>query len=227
VSPRSLRIATWNVRGLRGGIKEIARVVHTEEIDILLMQESGPRRRLRDLGATLGMTVCSDPRAFPRRRIKNAVLLREGSASSVHHGLRRFSRGSLLYPRGALVADVDEWFSVVSVHLGLSGPERGRHVRQLLDSIESSTGRFVIGGDLNVRPGDPGPSALAAHATDCWAALGEGEGFTFPSDRPSARIDYLFAGAAVQPLRAWTAGGTASDHLMVVADVDATSLAAP
>lgn len=216
---RTLRVAAWNVHGLRGGVKEIARAIHTAEIDILLVQESGPRRRLRVLGETLGMMVCADPRAFPRRRIQNAVLIREGLATLVHHGLRRFSHSSFLHPRGVLLADVDERFSVMSVHLGLSGLERGHHVAGLLEHLEGSTGRFVIGGDLNALPGDPGPRILAAHATDCWQAAGQGEGHTFPSHEPIARIDYLFAGPAVQPLRAWTAGGTVSDHLMVVADL--------
>jgi endonuclease/exonuclease/phosphatase family metal-dependent hydrolase len=217
--PESIRVATWNVHGLRGSVEEIAWIVHAEELDILLLQESGLRRRLRALGETLGMIVCADPRAFPRRRIQNAILVRGGASSIVHPRLRRFSRGSLAHPRGALVADVDERFSVLSVHLGLHGPERGRHIRQLLAMLDGSSGSFVIGGDLNALPGDPGPSALAGPATDCWEAVGEGGGATFPSHDPRARIDYLFAGPAVRPLRAWTAGGTASDHLMVVADL--------
>jgi endonuclease/exonuclease/phosphatase family metal-dependent hydrolase len=165
------------------------------------------------------MMVCADPRAFLRRRIENAVLIRGEAASAVHARLQRFSRGSLVHPRGALVADVDEQFSVLSVHLGLRGPERGRHIRQLVDMLGGSSGSFVIGGDLNALPGDPGPSAIALLATDSWASVGEGSGATFPSRDPRERIDYLFAGPAVQPLRAWTAGGTVSDHLMVVADL--------
>jgi endonuclease/exonuclease/phosphatase family metal-dependent hydrolase len=166
------------------------------------------------------MMVCADPRAFPRRRIQNAVLVREGLATVVHDGLRRFSGGSFLHPRGVLLADLDERFSVMSVHLGLSGRERANQVAQLLERFEGSTGGFAIGADLNALPGDPAPSALSELATDCWAAVGEGSGATFPSLGPTARIDYLFAGPAVQPLRAWTAGGTVSDHLMVIAELE-------
>jgi endonuclease/exonuclease/phosphatase family metal-dependent hydrolase len=219
VSARTIRVATWNVHGLRGGVREIASVVHTEEVDVLLLQESGPRRRLRALGETLGMIVCADPRGFPRRRIQNAILVRGGLAATVRSGLRRSSDVPLLQPRGELFATIDEWFSVSSVHLGLSGPERGHHLRQLLEQRQGSTDRFVIGGDLNARPEDPGPSSFARLATDCWAAVGEGSGATFPSHEPTARIDYLFAGPAVRPLRAWTAGGSLSDHLMVVAEL--------
>ncbi len=219
MTTRNLRVATWNVHGLRGGVRDIASAIHAEEIDVLVLQESGPRRRLQALGETLGMMVCADPRAFPHRRVQNAVLVRGGLATTVHHELRRFSQGSFLHPRGVLFADVDERLSVMSVHLGLSRSERERHTEQLLEHIEGSEGRSVIGGDLNALPGDPAPRMLAARTTDCWHEVGEGDGYTFPSHAPTARIDYLFAGPAVQPLRAWTAGGTVSDHLMVVADL--------
>jgi endonuclease/exonuclease/phosphatase family metal-dependent hydrolase len=226
MTARTLRVATWNVHGSRGGIEEIARVIHAEAIDIVLIQESGPRRRLRALGAALGMTVCTDPPTFPRRRIQNAALIRNPDV--VRSRFLRFSPSSFLYPRGALVAQIDEGISVVSVHLGLGGSDRGRHIQQLVGLVGGSSKRFVIGGDLNALPGDPGPRTLAARATDCWQAVGQGKGYTFPSHAPTARIDYLFAGPAVRPHRAWTAGAMVSDHLMVVADLrfaDATTAA--
>jgi endonuclease/exonuclease/phosphatase family metal-dependent hydrolase len=46
-----------------------------------------------------------------------------------------------------------------------------------------------------------------------------GDGWTFPAETPAARIDFLFVSPALEPLRAWTVGGAASDHLMVVADL--------
>ena len=88
--------------------------------------------------------------------------------------------------------------------------------------LEGSSGSFVVGGDLNALPDDPAPSSLAGLASDCWEAVGTVDGATFPSHAPTARIDYLFAGRAFRPLRAWTAGGTASDHLMVVAELALT-----
>jgi endonuclease/exonuclease/phosphatase family metal-dependent hydrolase len=219
VTTTRLRVATWNVRGLRAGVAAVARAVTAERPDILLVQESGPRRRLRSLGAALGMAIAADPIVFPRRRIKNAVLVRPPVEIRSHRSVR-FTNGSVLYPRGTVIARLDDDLSAVSMHLGLSGPERGRHVRQLLAFLEASPGRFVIGGDLNALPDDPGPSEIAAHATELWAASGEGTGATFPSGAPTARIDYLFAGAALRPLRAWTAGGQISDHLLVVADLE-------
>jgi endonuclease/exonuclease/phosphatase family metal-dependent hydrolase len=194
-------------------------VIRNEEVDVLLVQESGSRRRIRALGERLGWIVCADPPAFPRRRVQNSVLIRTSVADSVRFHLVRFGDGSPIHPRGVLLAEVDEAWTVASVHLGLRGTERGRHIAELATLLEGPTGRFLLGGDLNVLPGEPGPSRLAGFATDCWEAAGEGPGGTFPSDEPSARIDYLFAGPAARPLRAWTCGGTVSDHLMVVAEI--------
>jgi endonuclease/exonuclease/phosphatase family metal-dependent hydrolase len=219
VTGRTIRVATWNVHDLRGGVPVIASAIGAQEPDVVLLQESGSRRRLRDLGRSLGWTVVADPRVFPRRRVRNALLARPSVAEMIRSRLVRFATGSPLRPRGVLVADVDERWTAVSLHLGLEGPERGRHVAQLRTLLEGSAQPIVIGADLNAHPGDPGPSALAERFSDVWTAVGEGDGATFPSSAPTARIDYLFVSPAIQALRAWTAGGTASDHLMVVADL--------
>ncbi len=220
----TLRVATWNVHGMRAGVDEIARVIRAEHVDIVALQESGPRRRLRAVGETLGMLVCADPWVFPRRRIQNAVLLRRGLATTISHRLHRFSGGSLLYPRGVLLADTDLHVSVLSVHLGLDSSERADHVAQLITMLLGPDATFVVGGDLNALPGDPGPSSLAGLAPESGGAAGEGSGATLPTHAPTGRIDYLFAGRAFRPLRVWTAGGTASDHLMVVAELALTEI---
>lgn len=217
----TVRVGTWNVHGLRAGVDPIARAVQHEELDVLLIQESGPRWRLRDLGERLGWVVCADPRAFPRRRVKNAVLFRAGLVSVARSRLLRFEGAPFLQPRGALIAEVNEGWTVVSVHLGLQGPLRARHARALLDVVGGARGPLVIGGDLNAHPDDSATRALASRCPDVWAAAGDGPGLTMPAASPTARIDYLFASPAILPLRARTAGDPAlSDHLMMVADLE-------
>jgi endonuclease/exonuclease/phosphatase family metal-dependent hydrolase len=212
-----IRVATWNVHGLRAGVQAVAGAVRGERVDILLLQESGPHRRLRSLGAALGMVVFGDPPAFPRRRIQNAVLVRPPRQVRTHR-LARFGGRSLLHPRGALIARLGDVMAV-SVHLGLNAAERRGHVSQLLEILRGVDEPVVIGADLNAHPGDASPARIAASYPDVWASVGEKEMGTFPSSMPTARIDFLLAGPGVRPLRAWTAGGTVSDHLMVVADL--------
>jgi endonuclease/exonuclease/phosphatase family metal-dependent hydrolase len=217
VSSKVIRVATWNVHGLRAGADAVAKVIRDEAVDILVLQESGPRRRLRALGSALGMVVCDDPPAFPRRRIQNAVLARPPRAVRSHR-LVRFDKGSVVHPRGTLIARLDD-VTAVSLHLGLEGAERGRHVEQLLEILRGIDEPVVVGGDLNAHPGDAVSATIAAILPDVWTRAGEGDAMTFPSSVPTARIDYLFTGPALQPLRVWTAGGTVSDHLMVIADL--------
>lgn len=219
MTERTLRVATWNVHGLRGGVRAVASAIRAEELDLVLIQESGPRARLRDLGRTLGWTVSTDPRVFPRRRVRNALLARPAAAGLIRARFVRFAAGSPWHPRGALLAEIDERWTAVSCHLGLQGPERGRHVTELRSLLEDATPPIVVGADLNALPGDAGPRSLAAPLTDVWEQVGEGAGPTFPAAGPAARIDYLFVGPGVRALRAWTAGGTVSDHRMVVADL--------
>jgi endonuclease/exonuclease/phosphatase family metal-dependent hydrolase len=218
VSAGTIRVGTWNVHGLRAGVEAVAGVVRAEALDILLVQESGPRRRLRALGAAAGLVVCGDPPAFPRRRVQNAVLVRP-PRRVLSHRLLRFEAGSLLHPRGALIARFED-VAVVSVHLGLGGPERGRQAGQLLEVLGRLPGSVVLGGDLNARPEDASPARIAASYPDAWARAGEGDGWTFPAHAPAARIDFVLASEALRPLRVWTAGVTVSDHLMVVADLE-------
>jgi endonuclease/exonuclease/phosphatase family metal-dependent hydrolase len=219
VTERTLRVATWNVHGLRGGVSAVASAIRAEEVDVVLIQESGGRGRLRDLGRTLGWTVSADPHVFPRRRIRNALLARPGAAAAIRSRFVRFAAGTPWQPRGALFAELDERWTAVSSHLGLDGPERGRQVRELRSLLDGASEPVVLGADLNALPGDQGPRSLAEQLTDVWTGVGTGRGATFPSHAPTSRIDYLFVGPAVQALRAWTAGGTVSDHLMVVADL--------
>jgi endonuclease/exonuclease/phosphatase family metal-dependent hydrolase len=215
----TLRVATWNVRGLRAGAHAVASALRAEEPDVVLLQESGSRGRLRELGRTLGWTVSADPRVFPRRRVRNALLARPGAAALIRPRFVRFAAGSPWHPRGALFAEIDERWTAVSTHMGLDGPERGRHVEELRSLLEGATQPVVVGADLNASLDEPGPRALAGQLTDVWAQVGDGDGATFPATGPTARIDYLFVGPGVRALRAWTAGGTVSDHLMVVADL--------
>lgn len=216
---RTWRIGTWNTHGLRSGVSAAAQVVRDEELDVLLVQESGPRRRIRALGERLGFVVLDDPRVFPQRRVQNAVLLHPRRVGRILSLFIRFDDAPFLQPRGASFAFIRDRMTLVSTHLDLHPKRRLDHARQLRSSLDDVDTPVVIGGDMNGHPSDPAVEALTERYDDVWRAAGDGPGATFPSDEPSARIDYLFAGPAARPLRAWTAGGTVSDHLMVVAEI--------
>ncbi len=218
-----LRVATYNVRGFRDGLDHVAAVVEGIAPDLLLVQESGSRRRLRRLANATGMHWAGDPWAPLRRRVKDAVLVKP-PWRFVQHRLYRFEASARFYPRGALIAQAGRagrrvW--AVSVHLGLSPLERLSHARELTDVCSALAGApIVIGGDLNASPGERAHAWLADRYWDVWAEAGVGDGMTFPAREPSARIDYLFTSAGLHVESAEVSGAPdASDHLAVVVDV--------
>lgn len=218
-----LRVGTYNVRGFRDGLEDVAEAVEQLAPDLLLIQESGSRHKLRRLAAATGMEAAADPWSPMRRRVKDAVLARP-PWRIVQHRLHRFEGSARFYPRGALIAQAGRagrriW--AISTHLGLSPVERGAHVRELTDLCASLAGApIVIGGDLNAIPEERAPAWLADRYWDAWAVAGTGEGATFPAGDPTARIDYVFAstGLTVEAVAVGKAPD-ASDHLPVVADL--------
>jgi len=217
-----VRAATYNVRGFRDGAARVAAVVRNLRPDVLLLQETGPRRTLRRFADDVEMHVARDPWSPLRRRVKNAVLLGE-HWRFVSVAMVRFPRSRRWYPRGALVAkiasgDVAAW--ALSVHLGLDGAERGRQAESLIRLIEPLDATVVVGGDLNATPDMRSTARVSATLVDAWSACSGGDGPTFPAFAPVARIDYVFVGEGGEVLGAAVgADGApeASDHLPVIA----------
>src|SRR5436190_22228372 len=214
---------TWNVHGLRSGVPAVARAIRSLQPDVALLQESGPRMSLLRMGATLGMQVAIDPFSFPRRRVKNAVLVRFPWRLG-RQRLHRFPRSKRFYPRGVLVAEVTDGAQglvAASVHLGLRPSERLRHGDELERAVLRAAGDrpAVIGGDFNEFPEGRALGALTRRFADVFA----GAAPTFPSKAPAARIDYVFltrdleVRSARVPLDEEIAH--ASDHLPVVVEI--------
>lgn len=216
---------TYNLRGLRSGVDTVARMIEPEAPDVVLVQESGGRRRFRALAGALGMEAATDPLCFPRRRVKDAVLVRSPWRVAEHR-LVRFAGSAPFYPRGALIARLrhpqgDELIAV-STHLGLRPAERLRHAPELL--ALAGAGTLVLGGDFNELPDGRAVALLGTRLTDAWSVAGSGPGASIPSDAPIARIDYLLVDPGVRVLGVRVPGGPfatgASDHLPVVADLE-------
>jgi endonuclease/exonuclease/phosphatase family metal-dependent hydrolase len=245
-----LNVVTYNVRGFRDGPDRVGEIVERLAPDVLLLQETGPRRTLRRFAAGLGMDVAADPWSPLRRRVKDAVLVRS-PWRIVEHRQRRFADAARFYPRGALIAQVGRagrrvW--AVSIHLGLAPTERNAHVHELTDLCAGlAGGPVVIGGDLNATPDERAVRWLADRYWDAWATMaaggpstgdrlrraGEGAartgtapanagGETFPARDPTARIDYLFASAGLRVVsaRVPVRAEEASDHLPVAAELE-------
>lgn len=220
-----VRVLTYNVRGFRDGIDRLALIVSRLEPDVVLLNETGGRLALRRFGRTLGMQVARDAWSPFRRRVKDAVLVREPwrIASSFQ---RRFPTASWLYPRGALAADLRRAgvrMHAVATHFSLHPGERRRHAEELAALVDGLGTPAIVGGDLNERPDGRAATTLGERFGDAWLLGGAADGDTFPARAPTARIDYLFVTRGIRVEGALVPAGPdareASDHRPVVAVV--------
>jgi endonuclease/exonuclease/phosphatase family metal-dependent hydrolase len=216
---------TYNLRGLRHGVDRVAEAIASCAPDVVLVQESGPRRSFRRLASRLAMQCGSDPRVPFRRRIQNAVLVRP-PLSLTSTRLHRFSHLEPWYPRGALVSAIEGprvRLTAVSVHLGVRPADRRRHGVELLGLVRSLPPPLVLGGDFNEGPDGAAASRTRTALLDAWTAAGAGVGATFSSSDRRARIDHVYVSAEIEPNACRVPSGPrvarASDHLPVVADV--------
>jgi endonuclease/exonuclease/phosphatase family metal-dependent hydrolase len=221
-----LRVLVYNVRQFRDEADVVARVVERFAPDVVLMNESGGRLRLRRFAKAVGMEKARDPWSPFRRRVKNAVLVRP-PWRILDHRLHRFAGSARFYPRGALVAHLDRSglrIRAASVHLGLRPAERRNHAEQLVRILRALNGPLVVGGDLNELPGGRAVTHLTERLLwDAWLLGGDVAGETYPADEPTARIDYLFVSEGIRVERAIVPPlpdvHLASDHRPVVAEL--------
>lgn len=216
-----------NVHGFRDRFEALVRLMGHYRPDILLLNETGPRLRLRRFAKALEMQVARDPWSPLRRRVKNAVLVR-APWRIIEHRLHRFAEVRRpLNPRGALVAHVGAsgrrlW--VVATHLGLHPGERWHAAQELADLSAGLSGPVLIGGDCNETPDGRAVSFLGERFWDAWLLGGDVSGETFPASEPTARIDYLFVSEELKVERVLVPSlmpeaRAASDHLPVVAEL--------
>ena len=131
------------------------------------------------------------------------------------------------YCRGATATRVELeagkfiWF--VSTHFGLDETERMNEAHQLVTEIIPALATpyeaVFVGGNFNVQPSSEVYAYLTGEAglTDMWTICGSGDGFTYPSTGPDARIDYIFQkGSAFKCTAAQVINSHASDHMAVV-----------
>ncbi len=125
------------------------------------------------------------------------------------------------FPRKALVARMIgnttvPFFTATHLDYGANG-EDARN--QSAEALGDKPG--VVVGDFNAVPTSAAILTMAASFSDVWNAVHPGQnGFTFPADAPTRRIDYIFVkDGLVSPKNITLVGqaGTLSDHLGVVA----------
>ena len=115
------------------------------------------------------------------------------------------------------VIDAGATLTVLSVHFGLN-PDEHRNARDtVLKEIEDT--RCVLMGDFNVKPSSRILSPIRKAMNDAADAF-DGVKYSFPSDRPDRKIDYIFTSRDIKILSADIPPLVVSDHRPHTADIE-------
>jgi len=95
--------------------------------------------------------------------------------------------------------------------------------QQLLRALKDVKGPLIVVGDFNDIPAGSAYQLMRYQFGDaCIESRGTDEGFSYPTDKPAKRIDYIFVRSTdrIRTKRAWVVRTEASDHIPVVADLE-------
>lgn len=218
----SIRIVSYNVRGLRDDRAAVAEVLRELRPDVVCLQEAprrGPwRGRMAALARTTDLLYVAGGGSTGGTAMLTSV--RVDVKSSAEH---RLPRTMGLTRRGLVLAQLSvggRELAVAAIHLGLDPAERARHVTTLLGLVRQVPApAMAIVGDINETDRSAAWRRLAAGYVDAGAADPTP---TFSTSSPRRRIDAAFVdGADIIDYRAVDSAAVraASDHRPVVVDL--------
>jgi endonuclease/exonuclease/phosphatase family metal-dependent hydrolase len=227
---RALRLATYNIHygydeEWRFNLESLAETLRTEGVDAVALQEVDTGRMtsyMADdayfLARRLGMRVAYLPTV---EHLTGIAVLYRGASPEIE---RRFLT-SLQEQTGIVHVQLDvegRPLHMFGLWMGLSDEDTRRQIDEALDFVGDRS-PAALGGDFNAQPGTPVVEAVqAAGLIDPFDALGiRPAPPTSPAVRPVERIDYVFL-RGVSVRQAEVSGSLASDHRMVVVEVDLT-----
>lgn len=224
----SLRLATWNIHygyddDWHTNLQEMAGVIAAEGVDVIALQEVDTGRMTSYssdnayfLARRLGMQVVYLPAV---EHLTGIALLYKGpqAASDVTF------LTSLQEQTGVVHAALDWGVSGLDAYgiwMGLSDEDTQRQMDEALAFIGSAA-TASLGGDFNARPEDPEIAAVRASGfADPYDLLGITDPpMTSPAIDPQERIDFVWLRGLI-PQRVWVSTSLASDHRMVVVEVN-------
>ena len=99
--------------------------------------------------------------------------------------------------------------TVLVTHIGLNPDEKENAVKTILQHIEDT--RCILMGDFNMTPDDAMLNPIRARMIDT-ASVFDGEKFSFPSDNPNRKIDYIFVSPDIEIINSDIPAIVAADH---------------
>jgi endonuclease/exonuclease/phosphatase family metal-dependent hydrolase len=224
----TFRIATYNIHYgyddvWHFNLEEMAQAIEEANVDIIALQEV-------DTGRITSFAV-DDAYYLSRRLGMNEVYL-----PTVEHltGIALLYRGPQVINNVRLLTSEQEQTGIIHTELSIAGQPMNAFgiwlglsnentIRQIDEALEFIGDRELaaFGGDFNAEPTSPEVEAiLEAGFEDPFLLLGiDPAPLTSPAIDPESRIDYVWL-RGLRPRRAWVSDSLASDHRMVIIEVE-------
>ena len=240
-APIVVRVMTYNIHHGRGmdervDLDRIGKLIREQNVDLVALQEvdKGTQRTdgidiAADLAALTGMHFVFEKNIdFQGGEYGNAILSRHPILTSTNRHYKMLRPGE---QRGMLSATIEvngRKLIFVATHLDYrpDPAERISNVGEIEEFVSASgTNPIIIAGDFNHTRGATVHLGMKEMFTDSWEAAGDGDGFTYSSELPTKRIDYIY----LFPKTAWSAqsadvlSSDASDHLPLVVEATLTN----
>ena len=234
---QTLRVMTYNIHvgvGMdkRLDLPRIAAVINAQHPDLVGLQEvdRGVTRtqRIDEIVELAKLTRMDYAFAFNLHyqggQYGVAILTRFPIRATDH---RLYQNTREAERRGFIRAEVSVHgylLNFVTTHLDYQNDD-GRlfEAQQLLTALREVPGPLIVVGDFNDIPAGRAYQLMRYQFGDAWIeSRGTAEGFSYPTDKPAKRIDYIFVRSTdrIRTKRAWIVDTQASDHVPVVADLE-------
>lgn len=120
-------------------------------------------------------------------------------------------------PRSVFYCKLSNGLAVYQSHFGLTFDEQEKAVDRVLSLIEKEKAPAVLMGDFNMTPDNP----IMRRLYGCpLLKTAQDMEFTFPSDTPDRKIDYIFVNDKVKLLSHKVVNVVSSDHRPITAEIE-------
>jgi endonuclease/exonuclease/phosphatase (EEP) superfamily protein YafD len=222
----SLRVMSYNLFGKTA----TSAVIKSVNADIICLQESRDQKLLQNLQQAL-------PNYFVAHEGEITIFSRYPIRGSKVQHLSRSWRTILevdVDVGGILVRIVSVHFNTLNIQGGnyyLTHPQttpkrvtdsiadRLEATQKLLEIAKRTNIPLLVTGDFNTPSRGHLYGTLKQELEDAFAATGWGFGYTYRSDLPLLRIDYIWTNRLIKATRAFNPDTRASDHRPLVAEV--------
>lgn len=227
---RSLELMTYNIRHGVGiddqlNLERVIETIKGVDPDIVALNEVDhrmPRSRMQKqdeiIAEKLGYYVAYGYNINFGLKYGNALLTKYPIKSWTNHHLPSLER-KITEPRGLIEAELDidgQDVKVFITHLSLITEERPEQIDFIVGKLKEISKPAILMGDFNDCPSSEQMGKISAIMQD---TAGQEEYNTFSTDRPEARIDYIFVSKDMAVGSSKTVPSDASDHLPVVAEI--------